>query len=456
MNLMEVIGLNKYQIYKEICINNIDECITNMECQPILFLGSGISKRYFAAPNWDELLKLLTDSCPSAKKYGYYKQTFGSCIEISTKLAEVYKEWAWSGGEKEFSKEFFSEEYKSDIFIKSKIVDFLESITPKTIDEISLHKNEIKALQDISPYAIITTNYDRFIELIFPDYTPIVGQKILKSQYTSIGEIFKIHGCISEPESLVFTKDDYDAFRSKKKYLSAKLLMFFLEHPLVFIGYNAGDPNIQAILSDIDEILATNNQLVPNIYIVDWKESIDSSQQYPVEKIINLENDKSIRINAIEANDFEWIYKAFINNEAIERVNPKLLRALLSRTYSMVRTDIPKRRIEIDYETLEQALNDDNEIGKIFGITNVSNPAAFNIAYPHTLTQVAEKLGYTNWYYANNLINDVEAQTGFNMKASDNKYHISVKTGMASCSRKYSNECIELLRKVKNGEKYEV
>lgn len=446
--------MDKYENYKEICTNNINECITDMECQPILFLGSGISKRYFGAPNWDELLKILTESCLSAKKYGYYKQTFGSCIEISTKLADVYKEWAWAEGEKEFSKEFFSEVYKSDIFIKSKIVDFFESITPNDIDEIPFHRDEIKALQEIRPYAIITTNYDRFIELIFPEYTPIIGQKILKSQYTSIGEIFKIHGCISEPESLVFTKDDYDVFRAKKKYLSAKLLTFFLEHPLIFIGYNAGDPNIQAILSDIDEILATNNQLVPNIYIVDWRENIDKDQQYPVEKIINLENDKSIRINAVEANDYEWIYKAFTNDEAIERVNPKLLRALLSRTYNMVRTDIPKRRVEIDYETLEQALEDDNEIGKIFGITNVSNPAAFNIAYPHTLSQVAVKLGYTNWFHANKLINDVETHKGFNIKASDNKYHISVKTGMISCSRKYSNECIELLGKVMNGEEY--
>lgn len=190
--------MNKYEGYKEVCINNINECIANMECQPILFLGSGISKRYFNAPNWDELLKILAESCPRAKKHGYYKQTFGSCIEIGTELANVYKEWAWDEEGKEFSKEFFSGEYRSDIFIKSKIVDFFKAITPKNIDEIPFHKDEIKALQEIRPYAIITTNYDKFIELIFPEYTPVIGQKILKSQYTSIGEIFKIHGCISD------------------------------------------------------------------------------------------------------------------------------------------------------------------------------------------------------------------------------------------------------------------
>ncbi|HDK7176522.1 TPA: SIR2 family protein [Clostridium botulinum] len=447
--------MSKYDIYKEVSINNITECLSNMECQPILFLGSGISRRYFNAPNWDELLKILAENCPSAKKYGYYKQTYENSIEIGTKLSDVYKEWAWSDGEKEFSKEYFTDKYRSDIFIKSKIANLLESITPKNIMDIPLYKDEISSLQAIKPYAIITTNYDKFIERLFPDYTPIIGQRILNSQYTSIGEIFKIHGCISEPESLVFTKEDYDIFQSKKKYLSAKLLTFFLEHPLVFVGYNAGDPNIQAILSDIDEILAINNKLVPNIYIVTWNEEI-KNQHYSMEKIINLENDKNIRINEIVANDYKWIYDAFTNNEAIERVNPKLLRALLSRTYELVRADIPKRRIEIDYATLEKALNNDNEINKIYGITSISNPEAVNITYPYTLTQVAERLGYKSWYNANELIEKIKNENEFDMKATDNKYHISIKTGKTCCSRKYSNECIDLLNKVKNDEEYQI
>ncbi|ADK16695.1 SIR2 family protein [Clostridium ljungdahlii] len=448
--------MNKYETYKNNCISNVKECLTNMECQPILFLGSGISKRYFDAPNWNQLLKILAENCSIAKKYGYYKQTYGNPIKIGTELSDVYKEWAWSDGEEEFPEEYFSDEYKSDIFIKSKIADLFESIVPKNISEIKLHQDEITLLQEIKPYAIITTNYDKFIEMIFDDYTPIIGQKILRSQYTSIGEIFKIHGCISEPESLVFTKQDYDIFLSKKKYLSAKLLTFFLEHPLVFIGYNAGDPNIQAILSDIDEILSTNNQLVPNIYIVTWSEKINNNEQYPMEKIINLENDKSIRINQIVADDYKWVYKAFTNEEAIERVNPKLLRALLSRTYELVRADIPKRKIEIDYETLESALNDDNEINKIYGITSVADPKTFNIAYPYTLTQVAEKLGFKSWYKANELIEKIREEKGVDIKSTDNKYHISVKTGETSRFRKYSSACIDLLRKVMNGDKYEV
>lgn len=447
--------MDKYKIHKESSISSIKECLSNIECQPILFLGSGVSKRYFDAPNWNELLSLLTEQCPIAKKFSYYKQKFGSSIKIGTELSEVYREWAWSDGQKDFLGEYFEENYNADIFIKSKIAELLDRMTPNNISEIPLHKEEISHLQAIKPYAIITTNYDKFIEMIFPEYTPIIGQKILNSQYNTIGEIFKIHGCISEPENIVLTEDDYENFRAKKKYLSAKLLTFFLEHPLVFIGYNASDPNIQAILSDIDEILATNNKLVPNIYIVNWEEKINN-QYYPLEKIIPLENDKSIRINCIVANDYKWIYEAFTNDEAIERVNPKLLRALLSRTYELVRTDIPKRKIEIDYETLEAALSNNNEINKIYGITSIVNPEAVNITYSYTLTQVGQALGYRGWYSAHNLIEKVKKETGYNIKSFDNKYHIYIKTGENGGYRKYSKEIIELLQKVKNNEPYEV
>lgn len=58
--------------------------------------------------------------------------------------------------------------------------------------------DEISALRQIKPHAIITTNYDQMIEVLFPDLQPIIGQQILKGQQVSIGEIFKIHGCVRE------------------------------------------------------------------------------------------------------------------------------------------------------------------------------------------------------------------------------------------------------------------
>jgi len=449
--------MSNYEDYMNVSKEQIHECIETMECQPILFIGSGLSKRYFNAPNWPELLESLAEKNPKAKEYAYYKQMYNDSIKIGTELATSYAEWAWSDGRAEFDPTLFSGDNPADVFLKYKTAEMLEEITPKSVDEIDdAYHDEIKLLQEIRPHAIITTNYDQFIELIFPEYTSVIGQQILKSQYSSIGEILKIHGCVSNPTSLIIHEDDYCDFHIKKKYLSAKLLTYFLEHPIIILGYSASDPNIQALLSDIDEILASNNELVPNIFMVEWKNAIGESEHFPFESLIRLENDKSLRIHNVTASDFKWVYESLVNENAIENVNPKLLRALLSRTYKLVRTDIPQKVIEIDYETLEHALSEDEEINKIFGITTLTNPSAFNISFPYRLSEVADKLGYENWYYANLLIKKVEQEQGINLKASDNRYHICVLTGKTSKTHKYSQEMIDLLVKVKEENDYEI
>lgn len=452
--------MSNYQIYKENTIESLTDCLSTMGCQPILFVGSGFSRHYFNSYNWDELLRVLARMNPLAKDYTFYSQICENKIEIGSKLSEVYMNYAWGEGNVEFKEKYgegiFSEKYNKDIYIKSKTAELIRNRTPKRLDELNKSfRNEIDLLKEIRPHAIITTNYDNFIELIFDDYTPVIGEKIITNNYANIGEIYKIHGCISEASSLVLTKQDYDDFMSKKKYLSAKLLTFFLEHPIIFLGYSASDPNIQAILSDIDEILSSNNELVNNIFLVDWREKVDENQKYSSETLIRLDNQRALRINYIVCDNYEWIFRALINENAIDNVNPRLLRALLARTYQLVRTDIPKRKLEIDYCALEAGLSNDKNIGKIFGITSVVDPSQVNIEYPYTLSEIGKMLGYKNWYYANELMNAIREDNGYDIKASDNKYHIKIKTG-GSAMRKYSYALYELLQKKKNGTDYKI
>lgn len=49
------------------------------------------------------------------------------------------------------------------------------------MDEIpDQHQQEIELLREIQPHSIITTNYDRLLETIFPDYEPIIGEEVLR------------------------------------------------------------------------------------------------------------------------------------------------------------------------------------------------------------------------------------------------------------------------------------
>ena len=448
-----------YDKYIKEMADDISTCIDSMGVQPILFIGSGLSQRYCGGPSWDDLLKTLSNNCPVIdKEYAYYKQKHGDLIEVGTEFSEAYREWAWGDGRDQFPSDLFLESQPPEIYIKQKVSEYFEEIitSESSSKAKELYPNELSALINTRPHAIITTNYDSFLEEIFPDYTRVIGQSILKANYTDVGEILKIHGCSTEPSSLIITKSDYSNFTAKKKYLSAKLLTFFAEHPLVFLGYSAEDPNIRSILSDIDEILSPNNELIPNIYLVERDLDVLNKNSYPREKLISIDHERSVRVKSLIADDFTWIYKAFGSSDKIQSVNPKILRALLARTYELVRHDIPKRTIEVNYQTLEHAVSEDGELAKLYGITTLDNPSSVNVMYPYSLTLVGQELGFNSWHQANQLIAKIENERGLNIKESDNKYHIAIKAGQVLQAHKYSQSAIDILSLVMNGDDYEV
>jgi hypothetical protein len=296
--------------------------------------------------------------------------------------------------------------------------------------------------------------------LFFPDYEAIVGQKILKGNFTNYGEIFKIHGCVSNPKGIVLTTSDYDDFIKKQKYLSAKLLIYFAEHPLLFIGYSAEDPNIKLILSDIDEIISIQGEIIPNIYILEWNPDIDSSH-YPItNKIISIGESKNIRVKCIVASSFEWIFEAFTSNHDIKNMDVKILRSLLARNYELVRSNIPRNELEVNYDTLEHALNSKEGLATLYGISILDNPEHINAFYPYTITMLSKKLGFLNrggqgaWQKTSQLIGKIIDETGVDIKDSDNIFHVNIKTGTLSNTRKYSDLAVSLLEKVRDGDDY--
>ncbi|MGJ7132980.1 SIR2 family protein [Morganella morganii] len=292
--LMDNMMSRDYKQYIEDVTDDIKTCIETLECQPILFVGSGFSRRYADGLDWAGLIKKLISECPEVdKQFAFYKQRNESLIDIGSILSDKYASWAWGDGSIHFPKELFDESYKASIYIKYIISQYCKELK---IIESEQCKREVESLQEICPHSIITTNYDNVINEIFPEYQDIIGQEVLKTSYDSIGEIFKIHGSCEKPSSLVFDREDYDNFVKKKKYLSAKLLTFFAEHPLLFIGYSAEDDNIKSIISDIDEIISDNETIIPNIYMLKRDEQI-TDKSYPLTEInITTENNKNVRI----------------------------------------------------------------------------------------------------------------------------------------------------------------
>ena len=449
--------MSRYGQYKAEITADIASIIERLGCQPILFIGSGLSRRYFSGPSWNELLGHLAKTCPVIdKEYAYYQQTLSGPLAIGQEFARLYQQWAWGAGRKHFPEELFAAGVPAELYIKHEIAQYLMSITPAALKDITGagFAAEIAALQNIRPHTVITTNYDRLLELIFPDYTPIIGQQIIRGASVSVGEIFKVHGCVTDPASFVFTQGDYDQFIRKKKYLSAKLLTYFSEHPLIFVGYGAGDPNIKSILSDIDEALPVTGGLIPNVYLLEWRSEISKEETPSRERLIAIEEGKSVRVKAIEATEFQWVFEAFGTHHTMNKVSPKVLRSLLARSYDLVRRDIPRKTVEANFEMLEGAVGSPEEFAKLFGITTLSDPSVVSARYPYILSEVAKQMGLPGWNQVQFIMDRIRKTHGHDIKSGDNIYHYAIKTGTNSITHKYSKAAVELFKKVLANEEY--
>jgi hypothetical protein len=146
--------------------------------------------------------------CPLiTKEYAYYKQTLKHPLRIGEEFSHFYQQWAWDKGKSQFPADMFGDEVPEQAYIKYTIAKHLASLTPPALEDVreKTMQAEITALQRIRPHAVITTNYDQFLELIFPEYQPVVGQSIIQGTQALFGEIFKVHGCVSDYNSLVLT-----------------------------------------------------------------------------------------------------------------------------------------------------------------------------------------------------------------------------------------------------------
>lgn len=441
-----------YDEYKTRISLEIKDLISRYQCQPILFVGAGLSRRYFNAPSWHDALrfcvKQIDDQGPD---YQYYVQKHdGDTIKIGSLISQRVHDWAWKGGKNKFPSQLFLSADNGNIFIKHMLADHLIKLMPSSLSA-SPYSEEIEYFKKIRPHAVITTNYDTLLEHLFEGYEAIVGENVLKYNSYSFGEIYKIHGSVSEPETMVLTEDDYKTFVDRKQYLSAKLLTYFIEHPIFIFGYGFQDPNIQAIIENVGKIISSDSGTIRNIYYVNWDALAAEKTDLQSEHLI-ASNGQNFRVKAIVTDSFDWIFRALAVDGELKSVNTKLVRALAARAFKLIRNDIPKGQVNVNYEVLERVAELDSELPTLLGITQSDN---MNAQYPFVITQIAEMLGYQSWNPINKIILQIKKETEVDIKASDNKYHCRVKTGKKSYTPKYSHLAVDLIKKVHAQQSYE-
>jgi len=343
-------------------ITDFQNHLSKFSTNPYLFIGSGLSRRFISLPSWEELLIAFFEESTIEGDYEYHhSKSNGNLPVLASNLAKEFHEIWWKSTKfKEFRGKFKGEaKGKHDIPFKIQLAEIIKS--KKALNK--RYESEIKLLKSSVIDGIITTNWDDLLETTFPDFKVYVGQQeLLFSESVSIGEIYKIHGSVSSPQSLVVTNEDYKNFNERNAYLAAKLLTIFVEHPIIFIGYSLSDENIQQIIDSIVRCVDSNNldKLKDRLIFVQWLKGAEFEMK---DSSIKLPENKVLPIKLITTDSFEPIFQTL---STLKRQVPvKVLRKLKNSVIEFVKTSKPTSKVFIkDID----AISDDTDIEYAIGI----------------------------------------------------------------------------------------
>lgn len=294
---------------------------------PIVFIGSGISKRYLKDfPSWEELLeKCWLEAGETGEFYAYLNTLRKSLREenpdvndgeikyltnilAGTEIEQIYNN-AFLGG-KVFIDNFTQKDaYKLDIspfkrMLANKFSNY--SIIEEMESELTLFKKFLNKAQ-----IMMTTNYDPLIEDSFNSVNPrngikkYVGQSGFFEQTLGWAELYKLHGSVEKPESIVISKADYDLFEKNSILISAKIISLLINSPIIFLGYSLTDMNIRKIIRDFSSSLTPSEikNMGSRIIIVEFEEGKHNIEEYQY-----YENDLGCEYTVLKTDNFKELY----------------------------------------------------------------------------------------------------------------------------------------------------
>lgn len=329
---------------------------------PFLFVGSGLSRRYLKLPTWYQLLEEFSKTLGLKYAFGYYVSLVENNLpKLATVLAEEFHEIWWTADTFKENREEFKEiasvnkhqPFKIELALFIKNNGELDAELQKEIDLLKL------AVID----GIITTNWDTFLSEILPEFEVFVGQnQLMFSDHASIGDIFKIHGCITKPESIIVTEEDYQQYHKKNQYLAAKLFTIFAEHPIVFLGYSISDKNIIEILSSIVNCVDRGDldKLRDRLILVEWSKE---SEIPTIEDSHIVISSLPLPIKLIKAKNFDTVYEVLANLK--QRLPIKILRKCKNAVYDLIKTN---RSVNTVYVGDLENVDVDKEIEFVMGV----------------------------------------------------------------------------------------
>ncbi|MEI6287670.1 MAG: SIR2 family protein [Bacillota bacterium] len=339
---------------------------------PYVFVGSGMSRRYLHTDSWEELLRdFAKQAAPDFGEHAFNQYADGR----RGKDLEGFPGIA-SAIERDFNRMWFLKNANSadgklyaekfnDVFTPFKL-EIARKFCNQTLDTVDLSEplraeiNCLKKAGEKSIAGIITTNYDNLVEELFPQYQTYIGQsELLFAQTYGFGEIYKIHGCCSRPESVVINENDYEDYNEKQAYLVSKLLTLFVEHPVIFLGYSLNDPNILKILESLAKCLTKQQlaELGERFLFIEYAPGCANTEFVETERA-------GVKMTAIRTNEFLSVFRGLC--EIWSKYPVKILRKLKKDVYELVE-DVHNSGVSIQVLNIDDN-TDADDIQMVMGV----------------------------------------------------------------------------------------
>lgn len=352
--------------------SRLESLLGRTESLPYLFVGSGFSRRYLQLPDWEGLLKHFAEICLPDNQLAYmtFQHIAGTESDLP-KIAQVI--------ESKFNDNWYNEitrQPQAEIDavkrantspFKCKVSIYLNNF--KNLPSQGLFADELALFNRIAKHSIsgiITTNYDCLLERLLPDYGVYCCQDdLLFSPLQDVYEIYKIHGSITKPSTIVLTQKDYEIQEKKTAYLAAKLLTIFVEHPIVFLGYSVKDSDIKNILFAISECLSEEqlDKLKNRMFFVNWQEGKKDCDIG--ELLYPFENGKYLPMTQLTVGDYKTVFSVIAKKQSQYELS--VLRRLKRDVYKVVLNNEEGAEKYIKVINLEGSEN--SNIKKVAGVS---------------------------------------------------------------------------------------
>lgn len=315
---------------------------------PVLFIGSGLSRRYLGTPSWEGLIEYAASLTPYPVSYFDGRLPGGTPKDdrlplIASGIADQFYDIWWGSDAYRNERERLEHDGVTVASpLKYKLAQYIQDRPLPSDPDVA---REYAKFGHSKAHAIITTNYDSMAESTFPTFRTYVGQAdVLFSSPQYVGEIYKIHGSVEDPASMVLDSNDYETYRIKNPYLTAKILTLFVEHPVILMGYSLRDPHISSLLQSLVSCLSEaqletfNKRLIFVGRIGDHRPEGLASSSITVSA-------HTFGVTELGINDFGDVYDML--SELPEQYSVELLRHLSDQVTQMAYSSASADRIHV-------------------------------------------------------------------------------------------------------------